>query len=97
MRNYFNDGNYSNPTDTFKVEKLLFSDGTAIDAAYIYEQVHTITGSRDGDTLSGYDDQDNILHGLDGNDTIYGRIGNDLLYGDAGNDTLIGNAGNDTL
>ena len=97
IKNYFNDGNYSRPTDTFKVEKLLFSDGTTIDAAYIYEQVRTITGSGDGNTLIGHDDQDNILHGLDGNDTIYGGIGNDLLYGDAGDDTLIGNTGNDTL
>ena len=97
IKNYFNDGDYSRPTDTFKVEKILFSDGTTIDATYIYEQVRTITGSGDGDILSGHDDQDDILHGLDGNDTIYGRIGNDLLYGDAGNDTLIGNDGNDTL
>jgi len=97
IRNYFNDGNYSNPTDTFKVEKLLFSDGTTIDAAYIYEQVRTITGSGSGDTLGGYDDQDNILHGLDGGDALYGGKGDDLLYGDAGNDTLIGNTGNDTL
>ena len=97
IKNYFNDGSYSRPTDTFKVEKLLFSDGTTIDAAYIYEQVRTITGSRDGNTLIGHDDQDNILHGLDGNDTIYGGTGNDLLYGDAGDDTLIGNTGNDTL
>ncbi|MBF1033789.1 MAG: hemolysin, partial [Candidatus Nanosynbacter sp.] len=71
IKNYFNDGSYSRPTDTFKVEKLLFSDGTTIDAAYIYEQVRTITGSGDGNTLIGHDDQDNILHGLDGNDTIY--------------------------
>ena len=97
IKNYFNDGDYSRPTDTFKVEKILFSDGTTIDATYIYEQVRTITGSGDGDILSGHDDQDDILHGLDGNDTIYDRIGNDLLYGDAGNDTLIGNDGNDTL
>ena len=97
IKNYFNDGDYSRPTDTFKVEKILFSDGTTIDATYIYEQVRTITGSGDGDILSGHDDQDDILHGLDGNDTIYGRIGNDLLYGDASNDTLIGNDGNDTL
>ena len=97
IRNYFNDGNYSNPTDTFKVEKLLFSDGTTIDAAYIYEQVRTITGSGSGDTLGGYDDQDNILHGLDGGDALYGGRGDDLLYGDAGNDTLTGNTGNDTL
>ena len=97
IKNYFNDGNYSRPTDNFKVEKLLFSDGTTIDAAYIYEQVRTITGSESNDTLSGYDDQDNILHGLDGNDTIYGRIGNDLLYGDAGSDLLEGGNGNDTL
>ena len=97
IKNYFNDGNYSRPTDNFKVEKLLFSDGTTIDATYIYEQVRTITGSESNDTLSGYDDQDNILHGLDGNDTIYGRIGNDLLYGDAGNDLLEGGNGNDTL
>jgi len=95
IKNYFNDGDYSRPTDTFKVEKILFSDGTTIDAAYIYEQVRTITGSGDGDTLSGHDDQDNIIHGLDGNDTIYGRIGNDLLIGGAGNDTLRGGYGDD--
>ena len=97
IKNYFNDGDYSRPTDTFKVEKILFSDGTTIDATYIYEQVRTITGSGDGDILSGHDDQDDILHGLDGNDTIYGRIGNDLLYGDAGSDTLRGDSGSDTL
>ena len=97
IKNYFNDGSYSRPTDTFKVEKLLFSDGTTVDATYIYEQVRTITGSGNGDTLSGYDDQDNILHGLDGGDALYGGKGGDLLYGDAGNDVLYGNTGNDTL
>ena len=98
INNYFNaGGDYSKQTDVYKIEKFLFADGTAIDRTYIYEQVRTIAGTDDAESLFGYNDQNNYIHGFGGNDSLSGGVADDLLYGDAGDDHLNGDAGNDTL
>ena len=56
----------------------------------------TITGSRDGDSISGDGGDDSVLGGL-GNDTVDGGEGNDTLNGEVGDDSLLGNTGNDLM
>lgn len=103
INNFFNTGSSWTPVDTYKIEQLIFADGTIWTPTDLIEKARTVTGTMAADSaLYGYDDQNNIIYGLDGNDTIYATTGsntikNDALYGGAGSDTLYGYAGNDTL
>jgi Ca2+-binding RTX toxin-like protein len=78
--------------DSFKVERVEFSDGTVWDAAAMFAQIDG--GTEGADFLVGTSGDD-VINGLGGNDTIYGGTGNDMLSGDAGSDVLDGSTGND--
>ncbi|WDE02581.1 calcium-binding protein [Thalassomonas actiniarum] len=80
----------------FRVESLIFSDGSTMDWEAIYQAALVVTGTEDDDNLVGSIDHDS-LYGLAGNDTLTGGNGDDLLDGGAGNDVLTGNSGNNIL
>lgn len=72
--------------DAYKVEQVVFGDGTVWDAAALAYRAGTLIVGTDADDMLG---------GLGGNDSIYGYGGNDTLEGGAGNDQLFGGGGND--
>lgn len=82
--------------DGYRVERLEFADGSAMDLS-IYADV---VGTNGDDTLNGFDrallKADRVI-GSYGNDTINGGSGNDWLEGGDGNDTLGGGSGDDKL
>ena len=80
--------------DSYKIEQVVFADGTAWDVAEMLAQMHK--ASEGSDSLYGSDESD-TFNGLGGDDSLYGFAGDDILDGGAGNDTLEGGAGNDTL
>ncbi|MED4330902.1 calcium-binding protein, partial [Schinkia azotoformans] len=91
-------------SDYYKVEKIVFADGTVWDVAFIKAEVNKVT--EENDVIRGYDGINNILQGLGGNDTLYGANGDDRLdggsqddklYGGNGSDILWGGSGQDTL
>lgn len=96
IKNYFK-------ADEYKVEKLIFADGTVLTT----EDLRSIllTGSDDAQTLYAWVDGseihaaagDDILNGHQGEDALSGDDGHDVLYGGGGNDVLSGGAGNDEL
>jgi trimeric autotransporter adhesin len=73
-----------------RIEKLVLSDGTEIDTAFLFDP------TENDDNLT-FGAEDNVIHALGGNDTIVAGAGNDTIYGEAGNDNLQGENGNDTL
>ncbi|WP_179958268.1 calcium-binding protein [Chitinimonas arctica] len=89
--------NWFRPIGTahFKLDKLLFADGTSLDLAAIEAKVIT-QGSSQADNLSGSAGHDHLRGGA-GNDTLFGLAGNDTVAGEAGDDYLDGGLGNDTL
>ncbi|MDM1020456.1 calcium-binding protein, partial [Acinetobacter sp. VNK23] len=89
VKNYFD----SNGTTAYRIDQIVFADGTVWDVDYIKQQV--LVPSESNDTIQGYNTADQ-LSGLAGNDTIYGHAGNDTLTGGTGNDYLDGGVGNDT-
>ncbi|QDX79884.1 hypothetical protein B9N43_00545 [Denitratisoma sp. DHT3] len=89
--------------DAYRVEQVVFGDGTVWDVATLKNTANTPSAGNDyfegtagDDTLDGLGGNDQIK-GLAGNDFILGGSGNDQLYGGNGNDILDGGAGNDTL
>ena len=95
---------YYSSTSYYKVEKLEFADGSAVDTSTIAVTIdrsdalaaQNITGTDNNDTLTG-GNFDDTIEGNYGDDIIDGGAGNDTLRGNSGNDTLIGGKGNDRL
>ena len=95
---------YYSSTSYYKVEKLEFADGSAVDTSTIAVTIdrsdalaaQNITGTDNNDTLTG-GNFDDTIEGNYGDDIIDGGAGNDTLRGNSGNDTLIGGKGNDHL
>ncbi|MEN6328442.1 MAG: calcium-binding protein [Syntrophomonas sp.] len=87
VSDYFN-------SDSSKVEKIEFADGTVWDIAYI--KIAASKSTSLDDNIQGYESSD-ILFGQEGNDTIYGYAGNDVADGGPGNDNLYGGDGNNIL
>ena len=98
--------------DAYKVEQVVFSDGTVWDVPMLDALTKAATqgddiidGSSGNDVLNGLGGNDTLrgyagddtLDGGAGDDRLYGGDGNDLLRGGAGSDLLQGDAGNDTL
>ncbi|MNH50190.1 Bifunctional hemolysin/adenylate cyclase precursor [compost metagenome] len=88
------------------IESVEFADGTVWTQGDIYEMVHTVTGTDNGDSLSAWDDSaftlrgdggNDYLAGGNGNDALHGGTGNDSLYGSNGDDLLVGDAGDDSI
>lgn len=87
---------FQEPTDHFKLEHLLFADGSSLSQADVENRViwHGTSGA---DSFIGYRDLgDNIRLGA-GDDKAWGRVGDDVIYGEAGNDYLEGEAGSDEI
>jgi Ca2+-binding RTX toxin-like protein len=89
--------------DSYKIEKILFSDGHALDNDILKSL--PIIGTEGNDEIKSTDNAEKI-YGMGGDDTIYsnagddyieGGDGNDILDGGSGNDSIYGQAGNDTL
>jgi Ca2+-binding RTX toxin-like protein len=82
--------------DSYRIERMEFSDATIWDTADIQSRVTAIPnlGTDGNDYLSAWSDGA-LLEGLGGDDTLDGGSGNDILDGGAGDDTLNGGAGND--
>lgn len=86
--------------------KLIFSDGTIVNAADKNSPLRTIYGTdgseymtsiyTDGITKMGQDGDDQLV-GSDGDDYLYGGTGNDRITGNGGDDVLDGGEGNDYL
>ncbi|MBN8474837.1 calcium-binding protein [Sulfuritalea sp.] len=82
--------------DAYKIERLVFADGTIWNAAELSSRVVISPATEGADALFGNDVADTIS-GLGGNDQIAGLGGDDTLLGGEGNDNLHGGAGNDSL
>ena len=84
----------SDTSATEGIQKLVFADGTAWDAATI--RLRALNGTEGDDrNLSGYSSDDSI-QGNGGADALYGGNGNDVLNGGDGDDYLDGQVGADT-
>lgn len=80
--------------DDYKVEEVVFADGTVWDVPLLNAMANVATEGADiFDGTSGND----VFNGLGGNDTLYGYGGNDTLIGGDGADVIWGGDGNDTL
>jgi len=88
--------NYFDSSDYYKVEKIVFAEGTVWDTSYINDVVQYIYGSESSDILQGDYDSD-IIRGFAGNDNLYGNDGDDTLNGGEGTDYLNGGSGNDII
>ena len=80
--------------DTNRLERVVFADGTAWDAASIQTLTAgllglPIVGTADDDSLVGWSGENATLQGLGGNDYLSGNNGNDTLNGGAGNDVYV--------
>jgi len=79
---------YSN--ESYRVEQLVFADGTIWDKAKLTADGTVVTGTSGNDTLNGLSGYNNTLIGGDGNDTLNGSNFSDTLIGGAGDDILHG-------
>jgi Ca2+-binding RTX toxin-like protein len=80
------------------IEQVVFADSTVWTQSMIYDKLHNLTGTANGDSLTAYDDGAVTYLGLAGNDSLTGSTtGNDTLDGGADNDTISGRGGNDTV
>lgn len=84
-------------SDTYKVNRITFADGTVWTLADIKSRPIVVNGTEAADTLTGMAGGSNTIYGLGGNDTLNGKELDDALDGGAGNDTLNGLGGSDTL
>ncbi len=87
---------YFEPQEGNGLFQVRFAGGTVWNAAYIDQQVNTVTGTAGNDTLTALAGGGDVV-GLAGADRLTGRGGNDRLYGGAGADTLAGAGGDDLL
>ncbi|MDF1758466.1 MAG: VCBS domain-containing protein, partial [Legionellaceae bacterium] len=62
----------------------------------ITDDLHVITGTSAGETLTGGDYSD-LINANGGDDTLFGGLGPDILSANDGDDVLIGGAGDDTM
>lgn len=76
----------------YKVEQILFADGSTFDIS----KGLPFVGTSDNDHISGTEYAD-ILTGMAGNDYLYGGNGDDIIDGGAGDDTINGGPGIDTV
>lgn len=81
---------------TSTVGQIRFADGTNWTREFLLDQLSTIRGTANADSLVGGAGNDRLL-GLEGNDTLSGAAGNDTLDGGAGTDRLVGGTGNDVF
>ena len=77
--------------------KLVFSDGTVVDAAAKNSPLKTIYGTDDSEYMPSVYDDGVTKAGQDGDDQLVGSDGNDCLYGGKGNDRITGLKGDDLL
>jgi Ca2+-binding RTX toxin-like protein len=77
-----------------RVERLVFADGSVMDAKAL--SMTPYLGTAGADSITGTWDNE-VLRGLGGNDTMWGGAGDDILDGGDGDDNLKGEAGNDAL
>lgn len=83
-------------SDSYKIERLEFADGTTWDATKLESKISVAPPSDTRDVLYA-PDSGGVINGLGGDDDLVGGKGNDTLYGGMGTDLLMGNAGDDTL
>jgi len=81
---------------TSTVSQIRFADGTNWTREFLLDQLSTIRGTANADSLVGGAGNDRLL-GLEGNDTLSGAAGNDTLDGGAGTDRLVGGTGDDVF
>ncbi|MCM1233937.1 MAG: hypothetical protein NC489_27845 [Ruminococcus flavefaciens] len=77
--------------------KLVFADGTVVDAAAKNSPLKTIYGTDDSEYMPSVYDDGVTKNGQDGDDQLVGSDGNDCLYGGKGNDRITGLKGDDLL
>ena len=82
--------------DSFKIEEIMFADGTVLSYLDVEELVVHYGTDRD-DVLTGYRQLNDEIRLGEGNDQAWGRAGNDAIHGEGGNDYLEGEAGDDVL
>lgn len=87
---------FQEPTDHFKLDTLLFADGTELTQADVESRV-IYHGTTSADSIIGYRDLNDTIYLGSGDDQAWGRVGNDVIYGEAGNDYLEGEAGDDEI
>ncbi len=80
--------------DGYRIEQVIFADGTVWDAAQLEALVDF--GTEGDDTIYGTLNSDEI-DAKAGNDVIYANSGDDVVDGGSGNDSLLGQSGNDSL
>ena len=78
---------FAGDSGEYRVEQILFDDGTTFDADAIMLMV--LQGTSGDDVLMGYSTSDTIS-GFAGSDRLYGLEDDDILDGGSGNDTLFG-------
>lgn len=87
---------FREPTDHFKLESLVFADGSSLSQSDIENRV-IHHGTSAADSILGYRDLDDHIELGAGDDKVWGRTGNDRIFGEAGNDYLEGEAGDDEI
>lgn len=87
---------FQEPSDHFKLEHLLFADGSSLSHADVENRV-IWHGSSGADSFIGYRDLGDHMRLGAGDDKAWGRVGDDVIYGEAGNDYLEGEAGSDEI
>ncbi len=89
--------------DAYKIEQVVFNDGTMWDVAMMQQIAATPTdtddylvGTSDKDLMDG-GGGDDVLYGRENADTLFGGTGRDEIYGEEGNDTVYGGSDDDSL
>eukprot|EP00755_Sulcionema_specki_P011258 Sspe_Gene.7504::Locus_2545_Transcript_1_1_Confidence_1.000_Length_3011::g.7504::m.7504 len=77
---------------THRIEKITFTHGASLDAAYIYDTYRTITGT-DGNDKITTGSAENLVDGKGGDDFLVGGRSRDVIHGGSGNDVLKGSGG----
>lgn len=90
---YFSGSRYLNESESYGLEKFIFSDGVLSQNEL---KLKLLEATDSNDYILGYD-SDDTLSGGNGHDRLYGFDGNDQLNGNEGNDDLVGGAGDDSL
>ncbi|MFH1116114.1 MAG: calcium-binding protein [Pseudomonadota bacterium] len=80
--------------DAFKIEQVLFADGTVWDVAMMQQIAATPTDT--DDYLVGTADKD-LMDGGAGDDVLFGRENSDTLFGGPGEDEIYGLAANNEI